>query len=684
MTTPGPGLAFPLGATVGDDGTNFSLFAHHADRVWLLLFDHEDDAQPTQRYLLDPQVNKTYLYWHIFLPGVGHGQRYGYQVEGPSEPRLGLRYDGGKLLVDPYARELMVGEHFSRTAATTQGENLREGFKSVVVDPGQYEWGDDQPLSRPMKPAIIYELHVGGFTKHPSAQVDQHIAGTYRGLVEKIPYLVSLGVTAVELLPIQHFDVQEAPEGKTNYWGYGPVAFFAPHAHYSSDRTPGGPSREFKDMVKALHRAGIEVILDVVFNHTAEGADGGPTYSFKGLGNGLYYLLDPANPERYLNFSGTGNTFAGNNALTRKLILDCLRHWVQEFHIDGFRFDLASVFARGSDGKVEANPPVVWDIDSDPVLAGTRLIAEAWDARGLYQVGSFAGNRWSEWNGLYRDCLRRWVRGDKGTVAEAATRLAGSPDLYDGKRNQAHHSINFITCHDGFTLNDLVSHSKKKNWANGEENRDGANDNLSANYGVEGPTDDPKIQAVRLRQMKNLIALPLLSQGIPMLSMGDEIARTQQGNNNPYCQDNELAWMDWSQVESQAELLRFTSQMIAFHRAHHCFGDSRYWTLRGNEQLALRWHGVKLEQPDLSFESHSLAYELTNHDHALYVAFNFYSEPLNFQIPRRRTPWHLRVDTALPSPMDIQPFDSSSPAIGSSRLVTERSIVVLERRFDPI
>ena len=435
-------------------------------------------------------------------------------------------------------------------------------MKSVVVDPRAYDWEGDVPLCRPSARTIIYEMHVRGFTRHPSSGVGEKTRGTYAGLIEKIPYLQQLGITAVELLPVFQFDAQDCPPGKVNYWGYAPVSFFAPHQAYSSRQDPLGPVDEFRDMVKALHRAGIEVILDVVFNHTAEGDQHGPTLSFRGIDNPTYYILEEGGG-RYANYTGCGNTLNANHPIVRRMIVDSLRYWVEEMHVDGFRFDLASILSRDASGQPLPNPPVLWDIESDPALAGTKLLAEAWDAAGLYQVGSFVGDAWKEWNGRFRDDVRDFFRGEPGSLRRVADRIVGSPEIYGHKEREAEQSVNFVTCHDGFTLNDLVSYNEKHNEANGEDNRDGANDNRSWNCGVEGPTDDPAVEKLRNRQVKNFLTVTLMSLGVPMILMGDEVRRTQGGNNNAYCQDNEISWFDWTLVEKHADVHRFVQLLIA-------------------------------------------------------------------------------------------------------------------------
>ncbi len=492
-------------------GVDFSLFSRKATSVELLFFDHEDDALPSRVVDIDPETNRTYHYWHVFVPGIKPGQIYGYRVNGSFDPASGLRFDASKVLLDPYSRGVVIPKRYNRDIARQPGDNTAIAMKSIVFDPNAYDWEGDTPLRRPAAKTVVYEMHVRGFTRHPNSGVAPEIAGTYRGLIEKIPYLLQLGITAVELLPVFQFDAQDCPPGLVNYWGYQPIAFFAPHRAYSSRQDPTGPADEFRDMVKALHRAGIEVILDVVFNHTAEGGQDGPTLCFRGIDNAAYYLLDQKDPSSYLDYSGCGNTLNTNHPTVRRLIEDSLRYWVQEMHVDGFRFDLAAVLSRDSDGQLMVNPPLLWDIESDPALAGIKMIAEAWDAAGLYEVGTFVGDSWKEWNGRFRDDVRSFFRGDNGMAGLFADRILGSSAIYGHKNREAEESVNFVTCHDGFTLNDLVSYNSKHNEANGESNHDGGDDNRSWNHGVEGPTTDPAIETLRNRQVKNFFTATLLS-----------------------------------------------------------------------------------------------------------------------------------------------------------------------------
>ena len=615
------------------------------------------------------------------MPSVEPGQIYGYRVHGPYDPTNGLRFDSSKILLDPYGRGVVVPKNYDRDASSRDGDNVATSMKSVVVDPHSYDWAGDRPLRHPLSQTIIYEMHVKGFTRHPNSGVSEKTRGTYRGLIEKIPYLRDLGISAVELLPVFQFDAQDCPPGLVNYWGYAPVSFFAPHRAYSSRQDVIGPVDEFRDMVKALHRAGIEVILDVVFNHTAEGNHTGPTISFRGLDNSAYYVLEQ-DLARYANYSGTGNTLNANHTIVRRMILDSLRYWVEEMHVDGFRFDLASILARDSHGQVMHNPPVLWDIESDPVLAGTKMIAEAWDAAGLYQVGSFLGDSWKEWNGRFRDDVRSFFRGDQRSLAQFADRLVGSHEMYHHKEREAEQSVNFVTCHDGFTLNDLVSYNQKHNEANGENNRDGTNDNRSWNCDVEGPTNDPDIEKLRNRQVKNFLTTTMLSLGLPMFGMGDEVRRTQRGNNNAYCQDNESNWFDWSLLKKHADSHRFAKLLIA-RRLLRDVGPERARTslsqlISGAEKS---WHGVRLNQPDWSNQSHSIALsvELRGEGLFVYFAFNAYWEPLTFELPsiEGAGSWRCWIDTSLESPLDIVPWKEAPSVSYHVYRVGPRSVVVL-------
>ena len=678
----GRGESSPLGATVRPDGVNFSIFSRDAISLELLLFDRVEDARPSQRILLDPRRNRTYHYWHAFVPGIGAGQLYGYRIAGPSEPRSGLWFDHEKLLLDPYGRSVAVPELYCRRAASEPGDNANLAMKSVVADPRGYDWEGDAPLKRPLSQTVIYELHVGGFTRHPSSGVSVEKRGTFAGLVEKIHYLQQLGITAVELMPVFQFDPQDAPAGLTNYWGYSPISFFAPHGAFSTRKDPLGPLDEFRDMVKTLHRAGIEVIIDVVFNHTAEGDGRGPTLCYRGLANNVYYMLD-RDHVAYANYSGCGNTFNANNSIVRRLIIDSLHHWVTEMHVDGFRFDLASILSRDENGAPLENPPILWDIETDPILAGVKLIAEAWDAAGLDQVGRFVGDNWKEGNGRFRDDVRSFLRGDCGTVSRFASRLLASPDIYGNKEREAEQSINFVTCHDGFTLNDLVSYDRKRNEANGEGNLDGSDYNLSWNCGCEGPCGDPAIETLRNRQIKNFLAVTLLSLGAPMLQMGDEVRRTQGGNNNAYCQD-EIGWFDWRLLERHADVHRFVRHLVSARLRGDMSGNDPGLTLNQLlRQARLVWHGVRLGQPDWSHESHSIAVTALSlpRRYSFHVMVNAWRGSLRFELPSLNpasgSRWHRWIDTSLNSPDDIVTLDEAPAVEGGTYEVKPHSFVTM-------
>src|SRR6266404_2791167 len=684
------GQSYPLGATILADGVNFSVFSRSASGVELLLFDREDDSRPSQVIPLDPATNLTYHYWHVFIPGLTTGQIYGYRVHGRWDPPNGMHFDPTKVLLDPYGRGVAVPQNYSREAVRAEGEHTSAAMKSVVVDPDAYDWEGDAPLRRPCSRTIIYEMHVRGFTRHPSSGVADKLRGTYAGLIEKIPYLQQLGITAVELLPIFQFDAQDAPLGQVNYWGYAPVSFFAPHRGYSSRQDPLGPVDEFRDMVKALHRVGLEVILDVVFNHTAEGDHGGPTLSLRGLDNATYYILE-ADRSRYANYSGTGNTLNPNHPIVRRMILDSLRYWVDAMHVDGFRFDLAAILARDESGNVMPSPPVLWDIESDPALAGAKLIAEAWDAAGLYQVGTFMGDSWREWNGRFRDDARSFFRGEEGAIERFADRLIGSPSLYAHKQREPEESVNFVTCHDGFTLNDLVSYDAKHNEANGEDNRDGADDNRSWNCGVEGPAEDPSVEKLRTRQVKNFFTVTMLSGGMPMMLMGDEARRTQGGNNNAYCQDNETSWFDWTLVAKRADVHRFATLLNARRVQRDVEPERQGVTLdQLIRQADITWHGVRLNEPDWRHSSHSVAFtaRFTAERMFFHVILSAYWEPLEFELPSlsngARNPWRRWIDTFLDSPHDIVDWEQAPSVPGLTYRTEPRSVVVLFASPDPL
>jgi isoamylase len=676
------GKSFPLGATLVAGGVNFSVFAKHSTGAQLVLFDDFDAPEPARIIDLDPRANRTYHYWHVFVPGIAAGQIYAYRVAGPFDPARGLRFDPDKVLLDPYGKCIARPAGRSREAARHRGDNAATALKSVVVDAGTYDWEGDAPLGRPFAKTIIYEMHVGGFTSHPNSGVVPSKRGTYAGLIEKVPYLQDLGVSAIELLPVFAFDEEDGPPGLGNYWGYQPLSFFAPHGGYSSRKDPLGALDEFRDMVKALHRAGIEVILDVVYNHTTEGKEDGPTICFRGLANENYYIL-PEDKSGYADFTGCGNTLNANEPIVRRLIVDSLRYWVTEMHIDGFRFDLASILSRDEDGRPMASPPVLWDIESDPILANVKLIAEAWDAAGLYQVGRFVGDSWKEWNGRFRDDVRAFLKGDNGTARAMAFRLTGSPDIYEKEEREAEQSINFVTCHDGFTLNDLVSYNGKHNEENGEGNRDGTDYNLSWNCGVEGPTADPEVERLRNCQVKNFLTVTLVATGMPMLLMGDEVRRTQRGNNNGFCQNNEISWFDWTLVDEHAGLHRFVRELIALRMNRDLPVEVLDMTL--NELLRrqpVQRHGVKLNSPDWGHQSHTLAatVRLLGYPLQLHIIINAYWEALEFEIPplsQAQHSWRRCVDTFRDPPADICGWANAPTLQGSTCRVQPRSAVLL-------
>ncbi len=673
----------PYGAVIHDQGVQFVVFSRHATEMRLLLYDEVNDREPAEIINFDPQTNRWGDIWSIFVPGTGTGQLYHFQASGPHDPYKGLMFHHNARLIDPYAKAL---------AGTFQPapDGIIRPPKCVVVD-DHFDWAGDRHLRTELSETVIYEMHVRGFTQHESSRVED--PGTYLGVIEKIPYLQSLGVTAVELMPVHEFPIL-ASDGsqpkRTNYWGYDPLAFFSPHRGYASSQSPGAQVGEFKQMVKALHEAGIEVILDVVFNHTCEGNERGPILSFKGLENPVYYMLE--NDKRYYkNYSGCGNTVNGNHPIVREMIFHCLRHWVHNYHVDGFRFDLASILSRDRSGNLVPNPPLVEAIGEDPLLADTKIIAEAWDAAGAYQVGSFGDDRWAEWNGRYRDDMRSYWRGDAGTRGPLATRLAGSADLYQSGGRPPCSSINFITSHDGFTLNDLVSYREKHNLANGEDNRDGDNNNFSENFGVEGPTNRPEIEQLRLRQIKNLIATLMLSQGVPMLVAGDEFRRTQNGNNNAYCQDNEISWLNWDQVEENSELVRFCRNLIEFRinqptvrRQHFLTGvpekdktwaDVNWFSPVGT---AVDWHSDELpiicllSAPDNGEDPQNLGRDVL-------IMINSNGEDIHFMIPTiaKSKIWRLFFDTSQQHPNDVYPeFDGPQLPVNGVHLLPHKSLAV--------
>lgn len=685
-----PGAPYPVGSRLKLDGVNFSIFSRHATAVELLLFDSADSPEPFQVIRLVAEHNKTFYSWHTHVHGLSTGTWYTWRMDGPNNTaQSGLSFDKNKHLVDPWARAVS-DKLWQRKNACLPGDNGKTAMRALVVD-DRYDWEGDTPFSFKSENAIIYELHVGGFTSHPQSKVKN--PGSFAGLIEKIPYLKALGITHVELMPVMAFDEQDIPQGTAdlglqNYWGYSTHSFFSPHPGYCVTPEQGTHIQEFRDLVKALHKAKIGVILDVVFNHTSEAGTDGPIINFKGLSSNIFYHLEADDKSKYRDYTGCGNTVNANHPFVANFIITCLEYWVREMHVDGFRFDLASALARGEDGGVLHDPPVLWGIELSEQLAKTKLIAEAWDAAGLYQVGSFPGYRWGEWNGKYRDSMRQFIRGDKGLIAEVATRLCASSDLYKHQDRLPINSINFITCHDGFTLNDLVSYNDKHNLANGEDNRDGCNHNFSHNYGTEGATDNLDIITCRKKQAKNGIALLLLSQGVPMLLAGDEVLNTQHGNNNGYCQNNELTWFDWSLVQKNAEMLSFVRQMIALRKRHKSLMRRRFLT---GEKLAdrampdIRWHGVELNTPQWQDpEAQVLAFTLAGieaQEADLHVILNMSDAELKMQlpsIPDRK--WSLAINTAAPAPSDAIIPEEQAPMAELFYLVPGKTIVVFEAR----
>ena len=673
------GLPFPLGAAwiAEEDAWNFAVYSEHAERVTLLLYGEEDPASPILARCLDHLRNKSGPVWHcrIRTAEMQGARFYAYQVDGPRAPYPG--FDPGKILFDPYARALHFPRGFDRKAAMGPGANAgRAPLGLIAADRESFDWGDDRPR-RHEADAVIYELHVRGFTAHPSSGVIEERRGTFAGLIDKIPYLLELGVTVVELMPVFQFD-----PGEGNYWGYNPISFFAPHNAYAHRRELCDQHTEFRDLVRALHAAGLEVVLDVVYNHTGEGNHTGPVYSFKGLDADTYYLLSGRPDAPYADFSGTGNTLDCAHQYVRRMILDSLRYWAREMRADGFRFDLASVFARRTDDSLSyEDPPIFGEIAADADLVGLRLIGEPWDAAGAYQLGrAFPGLAWAQWNGRFRDDVRRFVRGDAGMVPALMRRLYGSDDLFPDDRASAYHawqSVNYVTAHDGFTLWDLVSYNAKRNGANGQDNRDGTDDNLSWNCGWEGDEGaPPEVVALRKRQTKNFLCLLLLANGTPMLRAGDEFLHTQGGNNNPYNQDNETSWLDWGRLDTHRDVFRFARLMIAFRKAHPSLCRSRFW----REDIS--WYGV--EGPvDLSPDSRSLAFcvrGVSQDDDDVYVMVNGYWEALEFTVQDEAPEkWRRAVDTGRDSPDDIREAGQEVALTSAPYAAAPRSVVVLVR-----
>lgn len=659
---PSSPVPVPFGAQIVKQGVQFTVCSRHAKRVWLMLFDTHDAATPIEEIELTPGQNRIGDIWHVHVDNAREGQFYLYRMEGETPEGVPNFFDPNQWLLDPYALAIAGSPKWGDPFGMAPGNPPKSGprFPKGVIVRDDFDWSEDHTLRIPLRDTVIYEAHLRGLTVHASSGVAH--PGTYRGLIEKIPYLQELGINAVELLPIQEFNEMEyflengLRKNLRNYWGYSTLAFFAPNSRYAASGVYGQQLREFKEMVVALHKAGIELIMDVVFNHTAEGGDGGPTYSFRGLDNSIYYMMDEQ-AQHYQNYSGCGNTVNSNHPIVRSFIMNCLRYWVLHMHVDGFRFDLASVLTRGPDGELLPNPPIVEQIAEDPALRDTKIIAEAWDAAGTYQVGTFPNERWSEWNGLFRDDIRRFWKGEPGMLGRMATRLTGSADLYEKNEQAPLKSINFITCHDGFTLRDLVSYNEKHNAANAENNRDGENHNFSSNYGAEGPTHDERVNALRKRQQKNLLATLFLSQGVPMIAAGDEFSRTQQGNNNAYCQDNEISWLDWSLLEAHADLHSFVRQLIAFRKTHPSLRRIRFFKGAAEEsqkEADILWVGRDGKAPDWEKDS-AVACLIngrkeytgaTEDDGHLFMVFNADTKGATFTVPTAPgRPWTMALTT---------------------------------------
>jgi glycogen operon protein len=685
----GPGIlpSRRFGAIPHTTGTQFVIFSRHATAVSLLLFDPSDEEVPTDEVVLDPEMNRRGDVWYVFVPGVLPGALYAWRIDGPHDPSKGHRFDGTRIILDPCAKattacrhqaERERGERETAPRAPIGKRSVYQGASGpaprCVVVSDDFNWGHHPPPRTHLADSVIYEVHLAGFTRRPDSGV-RH-PGTYTGFIEKIPYLKELGITAVELLPVAEFDPHELNRhdpffGRplVNYWGYSPVSFFAPHGGYAHDReTPGAQVAEFKSLVRELHQAGIEVILDVVFNHTAEGNESGPVINYKAIDNGIYYFIE-SDGVRYRDFSGCGNSINSNHPVVRDHIISCLHYWVTQMEVDGFRFDLASVLSRDRFGHLMANPPLLESISEDPILRDTKIIAEAWDAAGAYQVGSFPGGRWAEWNGRFRDDLRDFWRG-AGNVNALATRLTGSSDLYQGSARKPWHSINFITCHDGFTLNDLVTHERKHNAANGEQNRDGENHNRSHHLGVEGPTDDVRIDRLRVRRIKSMLTSLMFSQGVPMILGGDEFRRTQLGNNNAYCQDNEISWFDWSLLERHRELHRFTRELIWFRRRHPILRRREFFSGAPtgiNGRFDIEWYEPDGRPRDWYRDEARLMCFLSGlpvedsgeaADDDLVMMINAGTDAVPFTLPegnRTGMAWRLFADSSADAPFDIFP-----------------------------
>ena len=659
-----------LGATPSGNGVNFAVYSKNAERVVLDLFDAPDAKQPCLSIDFDPVKNKTGSIWHIFVEGLSAGALYLFRADGPYNPPKGHRFNFNKYLFDPYAKAFSQGSVFQSynrqrelgLAGLENGKlsDLSNFPKWVVVDDSDFDWQGDKPLNYPMSESVIYEAHLKGYTASQTSEVSA--PGTYKGFVEKIPYLKKLGITSVELMPVFEFDEHETGainpktgETLSNYWGYSTIGFFAPKTSYAFDRTPGASVREFKTLVRELHKAGIEVILDVVFNHTAEGNEHGYTFCFRGLENSTYYMLPENEKQYYHNFSGCGNTVNAAHPVTTKFILDSLRYWVSEMHVDGFRFDLAAALCRDQKSYMQNFPFLTNAISEDSILCHSKIIAEPWDCGGGYLVGGFPGGRWSEWNDRYRNDIRRFIRGDEGVATAAATRLAGSSDLYNHSGRNPDASVNFVSCHDGFPMNDIVSYNGKHNDENGENNRDGSDDNNCYNHGYEGVTVNPKIEALRLKKLKNFMVCLMVSQGVPMFAAGDEFRRTQMGNNNAYCQDNEISWVNWNLEKKNQELFNFTRKAIQLRKLHPVFRRKKFFS---GSKAEIEWYDVDGKNPDWSNMKRFLGFKLVGSsvfdetgkpDNDFYVAGNtdIYDVTITLPTLSKGKRWYYVADTSV-------------------------------------
>lgn len=691
------GSPLPFGAHQRAGGVNFALFSRHATRVRLELYGSPDAGSPTRVIDLDPARHRTGDVWHVWVPGITSGQLYGFRIDGPYQPEDGHRFNVHKLLLDPLATAVVGTKNWDFEAARgyDSSSSLSDLTVSSVDNAGctpkcmlteaHFDWEGDLPLSHLATDAVIYETHIRGFTIDPSSRAVH--PGTYRGLTERIPYLQDLGVTAIELMPVQEFNENElsrvnpiTKERLRNYWGYNPAAFLAPKETYANLGSSGRQTLEFREMVKSFHRAGIEVILDIVLNHTAEGNELGPTVSLRGMDNSIFYMLQEDERRYYMNFSGVGNTLNGNHPVVRDFIMQVLRYWVMDMHVDGFRFDLASVLGRDEHGNLLQNAPLLESIAEDPILRGVILIAEAWDAGGAYQVGSFSESRWAEWNGRFRDDVRRFWLGEAGMMGSFASRICGSADLYQRSGKGPGNSVNFVTSHDGFTLNDLVSYKQKHNEENGEYGRDGTDANYSDNCGVEGPSESTDVEALRNRLIKNFLVTLFISRGIPMLLAGDELRRTQRGNNNAYCQDNAVSWVDWNFLEKHREIHRFARGMIAFRRAHPVLRRAAFYS-----DADIQWFGPQGTAPAWADPGRkSFACLIFGQSEAdLFLMFNADTAPSDFSIPAAPgiKTWRVAVDTSREAAGDLyEPGREPSMEERASFRVGPRSSAILLAR----